>query len=158
MISQKIVPCLWFDSNGEEAVNFYTKIFKNSKILNTARYLVETPSNKPKGSVMTIDFELDGQKFMALNGGPFFKFNEAISLMIYCSDQKEANYFYDKLSAVPKAEICGWLKDKFGVSWQLVPTDMDKMASGKNAEKVMAAVLKMKRLDVEKLRMIASGK
>lgn len=155
MAKQKIVPCLWFDGNAEEAVQFYMGIFRNSKVVDTAKYLVDTPSNKPKGSVMTIDFELDGQKFLALNGGSFFKFNEAISLMIYCQNQKEIDYFYDKLSADLEAEMCGWIKDKFGVSWQLVTTDMGRVMNGKNAEKAMAALMKMKKINIEELRRVA---
>jgi predicted 3-demethylubiquinone-9 3-methyltransferase (glyoxalase superfamily) len=152
---QKIIPCLWFDNEAETAAQFYLSIFKNSKIIDTAKYLVDTPSNKPIGSVMTVTFELDGQKFMALNGGPYFKLSEAMSLIINCKDQTEINYFYDKLSAVPEAEICGWIKDKFGVSWQLVTDDFDKLMIGKNASKVMAELLKMKRIDVEKLKKIS---
>ena len=147
-----IAICLWFDDNAEEAVNFYLTVFKNSKILNTAKYSVETPSNKPIGSVMTIDFELNGQKFIALNWWPFFKFSEAVSFVIYCNDQKEIDYYYEKLSSIKEAEMCGWLKDKFGVSWQLVTPDIDEMMTWKNAEKVMSELLKMKRIDVNKLR------
>lgn len=296
---QPIVPCLWFDSDAEHAVKLYLSAFKNSKITSTAKYLVDTPSNKPIGSVMTIDFELSGQKFMALNGGPFFKpnpsisfivtlatksevdtlwkklssggavlmelgeypfskrygwlqdkygfswqliladskkelrppifpsllfvgancgkaqeamkfycsvfknskiasinkygptqspdkegtvmfadfmlegywlaamdsahehkfaFNEAISFIIYCKDQKEIDYYYQKLSADKDAEVCGWLKDKFGVPWQLVTVGFEKLMTGKNAKKVMEELLKMKRIDVNKLAKIASQK
>lgn len=155
---KKITPCLWFDGEAEKAAKFYVSIFKNSKILKTMKYTTETPSNKPIGSVMTVTFSLNGQEFMALNGGSYFKISEAISFIIYCKDQKEMNYFYDKLSAVPESEICGWIKDKFGVSWQLVTEDFDKLMTGKNAVKVMEALLKMKRLDVEKLKKIAAGK
>lgn len=158
MTKSRITPCLWFDGNAEEAVDHYMKVFNNSRILGTSRYLVETPSNKPKRSVMTIDFELNGQRFMALNGGPFFRFSEAISFVIYCVDQKEIDHFYDTLSAVPEAEMCGWIKDKFGVSWQLVTPDMDELMSGEHGERVMTTILKMKRIDVEKLRMVAAGK
>ncbi len=285
---QKIVPCLWFDSEGEEAVDFYIKTFGEGKILNTSRYAADTPSNKPIGSVMTIEFEINGLKLMVLNGGPIFKlnqsisffvlckpqeidglweklsvggsalmplgkypfserygwlqdkygvswqlmvetektdqkiipsllfvgnvygraheamdlyaslfenskvnqisyypngdpqegkityaqfelhgekfvvmdsgfahkfsFNEAVSFVIYCNDQEEINYFYDKLSADPKAEICGWIKDKFGVSWQLVTIGFEKLMTGKNAKKVTEELLKMKRLDIKKLQ------
>ena len=122
--------------------------------MNVSRYLVDTPSNKPMGSVMTIDFEIKGQKFMALNGGPYFKFNESVSFVIYCKDQNEIDYYYNKLSFIPEAEICGWLKDKFGVSWQLVTFGFEKFMTGRNAERVMNELLKMKRLDVNKLREI----
>ena len=149
---KNIAICLWFDNNALEAVNFYLSVFKNSKRLNTAKYSVETPSNKPIGSVMTIDFELNGQQFIALNWWPFFKFSEAVSFVIYCKDQKEIDYYYEKLSAVKEAEMCGWLKDKFGVSWQLVTPDIDKMMTWKNSEKVMSELLKMKRIDVNKLK------
>jgi len=155
---QKLVPCLWFDSEAEEAAKFYTSVFKNSKILHVSKYTTETPSNKPKGSVMTVDFELNGNRFMALNGGNYFKINEAVSFVIYCKDQKEIDDYYDKLSAVPEAEICGWLKDRFGVSWQLVTEGFEKLMIGKNAEKVMEELLKMKRLDVHKLQKIHEGK
>ncbi len=148
---QKIVPCLWFDSEAEEAANFYVKIFKNSRIVSTSKYLAESPSNKPIGSVLTVDFELDGQHFVAMNGGSFFKINEAISFMIYCKDQTEMDYFYDNLSANPDAEVCGWIKDKFGVSWQLVTSEMEKLLNGKNGKKVMEEMLKMKRIDVKTL-------
>lgn len=150
----KISPCLWFDSEAEEAAKFYVSIFKNSKIIETSRYTTETPSNKPVGSVLTVTFTLDGQEFMALNGGSFFKFNEAISLMIYCKNQDEIDYFYERLSAVPEAEICGWLKDKYGVSWQLVTKDMGELMNNKE---VMEALLNMKRIDINELKKI-SGK
>lgn len=153
----KIYSCLWFDNEGEEAVKFYKTVFKDVKVLSTAKYTTETPSNKPIGSVMTIDFEINGTRFMALNGGPYFKFNEAVSFIITCKDQKEINYYYDKLSAVPEAEMCGWLKDKFGVSWQLVTEGFEKLMTGKNSKKTMEAMLQMKRLDVDKLKEIHEG-
>lgn len=154
----KIVPCLWFDSEAEEAVDFYKKVFNDVKVTAISKYVSETPSNKPEGSVMTIDFEIKGNKFMALNGGPYFKFNEAVSFVIYCKDQQEIDYYYDKLSAVPESEMCGWLKDKFGVSWQLVTEDFEKLTTGKNAKNVMDELLKMKRLDINKLKEIHEGK
>lgn len=154
----KIYPCLWFDNEAEEAVNFYKTVFKDVKILDIAKYVTETPSNKPIGSVMTIDFEINGTRFLALNGGSYFKLSEAVSFVITCKDQKEINHYYTKLSAVPEAEVCGWLKDKFGVSWQLVTEDFDKLMVGKNAKKVMEALLEMKRLDVDKLKRIHEGK
>src|SRR5687767_5391958 len=120
---QKITPCLWFDDKAEEAVNFYLSIFKNGKILNLTRYdeAGAKVSGQAAGSVMTIEFELFGQKFMALNGGPIFKFTEAISLMVNCETQAEVDELWQKLSAVPESEQCGWLKDKYGLSWQIVP-------------------------------------
>jgi predicted 3-demethylubiquinone-9 3-methyltransferase (glyoxalase superfamily) len=147
----KISPCLWFDNEAQEAANFYVSVFKNSKILETSNYTTETPSDKPIGSVLTVTFELDGQEFMALNGGPLFKFTEAMSLIIYCKDQDEIDYFYEQLSAVPEAEVCGWLKDKYGVSWQLVTRDMNDLWDNKE---VMKALLKMKRINVNELKKI----
>lgn len=149
---KNIAICLWFENNAEEAVNFYLSVFKNSKILNTVKNMIMTPSNQPIGSILTIDFELNGHQFIALNWWPFFKFNESVSFVIYCKDQQEIDYYYEKLSAVEESENCWWLKDKFGVSWQLVTPDVDKMMSWKNAEKIMTEILKMKRIDVNKLR------
>jgi predicted 3-demethylubiquinone-9 3-methyltransferase (glyoxalase superfamily) len=150
---QKITPCLWFDSQAEQAAKFYTSIFKNSKILDVVRYSTETPSHKPKGSILTVTFQINGQKFVALNGGPYFKLNEAVSFMIPCKTQKEIDYYWKKLSAVKKAEMCGWLKDKFGVSWQIVPEYLDKMLKDKKrSEKVMQALLQMHKLDIKKLQ------
>ncbi len=157
----KITPCLWFDGEAEAAAKFYVSVFPNSKIKQVEKYVVDTPSNKPVGSVMTVTFELNGNEFMALNGGPYFKINEAVSMMIPCKDQKEMNYYYAKLSSDPNAEVCGWLKDKFGVSWQLNPKDFDKMMKSLSPEKkkrTMKALLEMKRLDMAKLKEIAKGK
>lgn len=150
----EIYPCLWFDSGAEEAVEFYKRVFRDVRVLNVSKYTTETPSNKKIGSVMTIEFEINGVRFMALNGGPYFKMNEAVSFVITCKDQDEINHYYDKLSAVPDAEVCGWLRDKFGVSWQLVTKDFGKLMTGKNSKKVMEEMLKMKRLDVNKLKMV----
>src|SRR5918995_258285 len=128
---QKITPCLWFDDRAEEAVEFYTAVFRNSKIVKIARYGEAgfEIHGKPAGTVMTVAFELDGQTFTALNGGPLFKFNEAISLEVNCQTQEEVDYYWERLSAGgdPKAQQCGWLKDKYGVSWQVVPTGMYEM-------------------------------
>jgi predicted 3-demethylubiquinone-9 3-methyltransferase (glyoxalase superfamily) len=146
---QKISPMLWFDNEAEEASKFYTSIFKNSKITNTAKYTAETPSNKPIGSVLTVSFQIEGQDFSAINGGTNFKFNEAISLVITCEDQAEIDYYWEKLSAVPEAEICGWLKDKYGVSWQVVPKDIDGLMKNPAA---MKALLKMKKLIIADLQ------
>ncbi len=156
----KIVPCLWFNDNAEEAVRFYTSVFKNSKIRSLARYgsAGAKASGRPKGSVMTISFELEGQSFVALNGGPAFTFSPAISLMVNCKSQKKIDKLWRKLSAEPPAEQCGWLKDKFGVSWQVVPTGIGKLMSGKDAAKAdraMSAILKMKKIDIKTLETAA---
>lgn len=156
---QKITPHLWFDNNAEEAVKFYTSIFKKSKILYTARYGESGAQvfGRQAGSVMTILFKIEGQEFLALNGGPIFKFNESVSFLVKCKNQKELDYYWDKLSqgGDANAQQCGWLKDKFGLSWQIVPDNMDKMLKSKNAkktEKVMAALLQMKKLDIKALK------
>lgn len=155
---QKISPCLWFDNNAEEAVKFYVSIFKNSKVGNVTRYGKEGYEihKKKEGSVMTIDFEIEGQKFLALNGGPIFKFNEAISFQIYCDTQEEIDYYWEKLTegGDKNAQVCGWLKDKFGVSWQVVPIAMIKMLQDKDSkktERVMKAMLQMQKLDIDAL-------
>jgi predicted 3-demethylubiquinone-9 3-methyltransferase (glyoxalase superfamily) len=150
--TQKIIPFLWFDSQAEEAANFYVSIFKQSRIGAITRYDDEgsKAAGRPKGSVMTVEFELDGQKFTALNGGPQFKFTEAISLVVNCDDQKEVDHFWGKLSAGGQEVQCGWLKDRFGLSWQVVPTALIEMLQDKDPEKskrTMAAMLKMKKLD-----------
>jgi predicted 3-demethylubiquinone-9 3-methyltransferase (glyoxalase superfamily) len=161
---QKITPCLWFDNKAEEAVNLYISLFKNSKILDTARYDKESAkvSGMPEGMVLTISFELDGQKFLALNGGPLFKFTEAISLTIDCKDQKEVDHFWNNLTKDGGEESqCGWLKDKFGLSWQVVPIILPKLLTDKDtkkAQRTMKAMLTMKKLDVAKLEKAASGK
>ena len=156
---QKITPCLWFDSNAEEAVKFYTSIFKKSKIRKIARYGEEGYEihRRPAGTVMTIEFELNGQTFTALNGGPVFKFNEAISFQVSCKSQQELDYYWGKLSkgGDVKAQQCGWLKDKYGVSWQIVPAVLGEMLNGKDAEvsdPVMKALLRMRKLDIKKLK------
>ena len=156
---QKITPCLWFDSNAEEAVNFYTAIFNHSKIGNISRYgeAGHEIHGKPAGTVLTVEFELDGQAFTALNGGPVFKFNEAISFQVSCDSQGEVDYYWEKLSegGDKKAQQCGWLKDKFGVSWQIVPTVLGKMLQDKDtgkSERVMKALLQMQKIDIARLR------
>jgi predicted 3-demethylubiquinone-9 3-methyltransferase (glyoxalase superfamily) len=157
---QKLTPCLWFDSSAEEAVNLYTSTFKNSKIGKTSRYgeAGYEIHGKPAGTVMTIDFELNGQPFTALNGGPMFKFNEAVSFQVFCETQEELDYYWDKLSSGGEAQQCGWLKDKFGLSWQIVPTVLGTLLTDpKKSEKVMAALLKMKKLDINGLRQAAEG-
>ena len=159
---QKITPCLWFDSNAEEAVNLYTSTFKNSKIGKTSRYgdVGYEIHGKPAGTLLTMDFELNGQPFTALNGGPMFKFNEAVSFQVHCESQEELDYYWEKLSAGgdEKAQQCGWLKDKFGLSWQIVPTILGSLLTDpKKSEKVMAALLKMKKLDIDGLKQAAEG-
>jgi len=155
---QKISPCLWFDDQGEEAAKFYTSIFKDSKIGDVTRYGKEGYEihGREEGTVMTVEFEIEGQKFLALNGGPIFKFNEAISFQVYCETQEEVDYYWEKLSegGDEKAQQCGWLKDKYGVSWQIVPTILIKMLKDKDSEKsqrVMKALLQMRKLDIRTL-------
>jgi predicted 3-demethylubiquinone-9 3-methyltransferase (glyoxalase superfamily) len=157
---QKITPFLWFDNQAEEAAKFYTSIFKNSKIRRILRYGEEaakvSESGRPVGSVLTIEFELEGQKFVALNGGPQFKFNESISFVVNCETQEEVNDFWEKLTVDGGQEsACGWLKDKFGVSWQVTPTVLIEMLHDKDAEKaerVMKAMLQMQKIDIKCLK------
>lgn len=146
-----ITPCLWFDSQAEDAANFYISIFPNSKIIETVPYLTETPSNKPIGSVMLVNIEINGQPFTLLNGGPYFKISEAISFQIFCKDQAEIDSYFEKLSAVPESEVCGWVKDKFGVSWQIVPENIGELLK---SEKAMQTFLKMKKIDIAALKKI----
>ena len=161
---QKITPFLWFNDDAEAAAKFYTSIFKKSKLGTIARYekAGEKVSGRPAGSVMTVDFQIEGQDFIALNGGPLFKFNESISFVVNCMTQAEVDYYWKKLTAGGgKAGQCGWLKDKFGVSWQVVPTALNELMSGKDAAKsqrVMEAMLKMVKLDIKKLKAAARGK
>lgn len=160
----KITPFLWFDNQAEEAAKFYTSVFKNSKIGEVTRYGEagkEVHGRKP-GSAMTVEFEIEGQPFTALNGGPLFKFTEAVSFWIHCKTQKEIDHYWKGLSkgGDPKAQQCGWLKDKFGVSWQVVPTVLPKLISGpdpKKSQRAMQAMLKMKKLDIEKLKKAYDG-
>ena len=156
---QKISPCLWFDDQGEEAAKFYTSIFKESKIGDVMRYGKEGYEihGREEGTVMTVEFEIEGQKFLGLNGGPIFKFNEAISFQVYCETQEEVDYYWEKLSegGDEKAQQCGWLKDKYGVSWQIVPIILIKMLKDKDSEKsqkVMKAMLQMHKLDISTLK------
>ena len=160
---QKITPFLWFDTKAEEAAKFYCSIFKNSKIGKTSRYGEEGEqvSGRPAGSVMTVEFELEGQDFIGLNGGPHFKFNEAISFVVSCKTQAELDRFWNKLSAGGKKVQCGWLRDKYGVSWQIVPTVLGELMSDKDtakSQRVMQAMLKMVKLDIKKLKQAANGK
>ncbi|HKZ01243.1 MAG TPA: VOC family protein [Pyrinomonadaceae bacterium] len=156
---QKITTFLWFDNNAEEAVNFYVSIFKNSKVLNTLRYGDAGPG--PKGTIMTIAFQLDGQEFTALNGGPQFKFTEAVSLVVHCQTQEEVDHFWGKLSEGGQKVECGWLKDKFGLSWQIVPDVLLELlqdGDSQRAERVIKAMLQMKKLDIAGLKRAAEGK
>lgn len=156
-ITQKITPFLWFDDKAEEAAKFYTSIFKNSKIGNITRYDEEAagPTGRPAGSVMTVDFQLGGQEFVALNGGPMFKFTEAISFVVNCENQEEVDYFWSKLSAGGEESRCGWLKDKFGLSWQVVPTVLIEMLTDQDtakAKRAMHAMLQMDKIDIAVLK------
>lgn len=156
---QKITTFLWFDNNAEEAANFYTSIFRNSRILTEARYPEGSPG--PKGGVMVVDFELEGQRFTALNGGPHFKFTEAISLLVHCKTQEEVDYYWEKLTADGGQESqCGWLKDKFGLSWQITPDELLKVWSEPDpakAQRVMQAMMGMKKLIIKDLQDAAKG-
>lgn len=155
---QKITPNLWFDGQAEEAVNFYVSVFKDAKIGKTSRYSKESAavSGMPEGTAMTIEFELNGQKFLALNGGPYFKFTEAISFIINCETQEEVDHFWDKLTGEGgEPSRCGWLKDKYGLSWQVVPSALSRLMSGGDPAKsgrVMQALMKMNKLDIATLQ------
>jgi len=154
----KITPCLWFDHQAEEAARFYTGVFRNSKIVAISRYgeAGREVHGQPAGKVLTVAFELDGQPYTALNGGPQFKFNEAVSFQVPCKSQEEVDYYWDKLSAGgdPRAQQCGWLKDRFGLSWQVFPSVLIDMLQDKDrakADRVMEAMLRMKKIDLEAL-------
>lgn len=150
---KKITPCLWFDDNAEEAMNFYLSVSTNSKPLEVSRYGEAGPG--PEGTVLTATFELDGQELMALNGGPHFKFTEAISLSVSCETQEEVDEFWEKLSAGGEESQCGWLKDKFGLSWQIVPTALGELISDPDpakSKRVMEAMLQMTKIDVNALQ------
>jgi predicted 3-demethylubiquinone-9 3-methyltransferase (glyoxalase superfamily) len=162
---QKIVPCLWFDKETEEAVNFYVSVFnssphqgRDSRLLSITRYEkgMEVPgADEMEGKVLTAIFELSGQRYMALDGGPIFKFNEAVSFYLECEDQQEVDYFWSKLSAVPEAEQCGWIKDRFGLSWQIVPRQMEDLLGSPDKKKSLAAMnamLKMKKIVIADLQ------
>jgi predicted 3-demethylubiquinone-9 3-methyltransferase (glyoxalase superfamily) len=163
-INRQITPCLWFDTQAEEAARFYTSIFKNSKIGKISRYGKEgfEIHGRPEGTVMTVEFELNGLKFTALNGGPHFKFNEAVSFMVYCDTQEELDYYWEKLSegGDEKAQQCGWLKDKYGLSWQVGTAELDELMSDPRSEKsqrAFKAMLGMKKLDIEKIKQAYNG-
>jgi predicted 3-demethylubiquinone-9 3-methyltransferase (glyoxalase superfamily) len=154
---QKITSCLWFDNQGEEAAHFYTTIFKNSQILEVARYGPAGPG--PEGTVMTVTFELDGHKFVALNGGPHFTFSEAISFQVSCETQDEVDYFWNRLSEGGEEGPCGWLKDRYGLSWQIVPNALIDLVSDPDTEKSQAAIkamLGMRKIDIEALQRAAN--
>ena len=163
-MTQKITPFLWFDSNAEEAAAFYTSVFNESAIGVAANYEEEAASKvgQPKGSVMVVDFEIAGQKFIALNGGPKFKFNESISFVIDCKDQGEVDYYWSRLTSDGGEEsMCGWVKDKFGVSWQVVPNVLGQLIGGSDkegAQRAMHAMLQMQKLDIQKLQDAYDGK
>ncbi len=157
-MQQKITPCLWFDTEGEEAARFYTSVFPNSKIGDIARYGSAGP--RPEGTVMTVSFELDGRAFIALNGGPEFTFNEAISFQVSCESQEEVDAFWSALSEGGEEGPCGWLKDRYGVSWQIIPTALPRLLSDPDREKsqrVMAAMLKMKKIEIDALERAAAA-
>ena len=163
-VSQRIAPCLWFDHEAEEAASFYVSIFTNSKITAISRYTAvgQEVHGRPPGSVMTVAFELDGQPLVALNGGPVFTFNEAVSLQVYCDTQAEVNYYWEKLSkgGDARAQQCGWLKDKYGLSWQIVPRvlpEMLKHHETATAQRAMAAMLRMKKIDIGELERAVAG-
>jgi predicted 3-demethylubiquinone-9 3-methyltransferase (glyoxalase superfamily) len=161
---QRITPCLWFDDQAEEAAGFYTAVFKDSRIVTITRYgeAGYEVHGKPAGTVMTVEFELDGQAFVALNGGPMFKFNEAISFQVHCGTQEEVDYYWQRLSegGDERAQQCGWLKDKYGVSWQVVPTVLFELINDPDPEKsqrVIEAMLQMKKIDIDELKRAYAG-
>jgi predicted 3-demethylubiquinone-9 3-methyltransferase (glyoxalase superfamily) len=153
----QLTPCLWFDTEGKDAAELYTSVFPNSKILEVARYGSAGP--RPEGTVMTVTFELDGQRFLALNGGPDFKFNEAVSFQIFCRDQDEVDHYWERLGEGGEHGPCGWLKDRFGLSWQVVPTRLTELLEDPDREKsqrVMAAMLKMGKIEIDELERAAA--
>jgi predicted 3-demethylubiquinone-9 3-methyltransferase (glyoxalase superfamily) len=161
-IGQKITPCLWFDTQAEEAAKFYISVFKNGRIKHVSRYgnAGKEVHGKEAGSVMVVAFEIDGQSFTAVNGGPQFKFDEAVSFQVSCESQDEIDYFWSKLSEGGREGPCGWLKDKFGLSWQVVPSALPQMmtdADGAKADRIMNAVLKMKKFDIATLEQAYAG-
>ena len=153
---QKITPCLWFDTDGEDAARFYTSVFPNSKIVDVTQYGSAGP--RPEGNVMTVEFELNGQTFVALNGGPDFTFNEAVSFQVSCENQEDVDYYWERLAENGEEGPCGWLKDKFGLSWQIIPTALPKLLNdpdNERAQRVMAAMLDMGKIDIEALERAA---
>jgi predicted 3-demethylubiquinone-9 3-methyltransferase (glyoxalase superfamily) len=158
VMKQRIVPNLWFDTEAEEAAEFYTAVFPSSRIVNVTHYTEAGP--RPAGTVMTVEFELDGQRFIGINGGPEFKFDEAVSFEIECEDQEEIDYYWDSLTEGGRESQCGWLKDRFGLSWQVVPTGMEELFADLNksrAERAMKAMLGMSKLDIAALRNAADA-
>jgi predicted 3-demethylubiquinone-9 3-methyltransferase (glyoxalase superfamily) len=159
--AQKIMPCLWFDTQAEDAAKFYVSVFKNSKVGKISRYGKEgfEVHGRPAGSVMTVEFAIEGQKFLALNGGPHFKFNEAVSFQVHCKTQEEVDYFWNRLSKGGNEAPCGWLKDQFGLSWQVIPDVLPQLLMDKNAERagrVMKSMLTMKKIDIATLERAAA--
>ena len=158
MITQRIVPNLWFDTQAEEAAEFYCSVFKNSRVLNVARYTEAGPGEP--GTAMTVEFELDGQRFTGINGGPQFPFTEAVSLSVTCADQAEVDYYWERLTDGGEEVQCGWLKDRYGLSWQVIPVGMEELFADpdpERARRAMEAMLGIKRLDVAALRRAADG-
>jgi predicted 3-demethylubiquinone-9 3-methyltransferase (glyoxalase superfamily) len=157
-VQQKITPNLWFDTEAVEAAEFYVGVFDNSRVVNVTHYTEAGP--RETGMVMTVEFELDGQRFIGINGGPQFQFDEAVSLMVECETQEEVDYFWDRLSDGGEEGPCGWLKDRYGLSWQIVPTGMEELLADPNegrAERAMKAMLGMRKLDIAALRRAADG-
>jgi predicted 3-demethylubiquinone-9 3-methyltransferase (glyoxalase superfamily) len=157
-MQQKIVPNLWFDTEAEEAAGFYTSVFKNARVVNTTHYTEVGP--RPAGTVMTVEFELDGQRFVGINGGPQFKFDEAVSFQITCETQDEVDYYWDALTEGGEESQCGWLKDRYGLSWQVTPAGMEELfgdSDPERAKRAMEAMLKMRKLDIDALRRAADG-
>ena len=163
-LQRRINPCLWFNGQAEAAANYYVGIFKNSRITKVSHYpeAGQETHHKPAGSVMTVEFELDGQRFVALNGGPEFKFNEAVSFVVHCRTQQDIDYYWERLGAGgdPKAQICGWLKDRFGLSWQITPDrllDLVTSDDREQAARVMTAMMKMKKIDLSEIERAAKS-
>jgi len=154
-MTQQITPFLWFDDNADEAVNFYLSIFKDSRLLDTKRYGETGPG--PKGTIMTATFELNGQQFIALNGGPRYKFTEAVSFVVKCETQEEIDYYWDKLLDGGEPQRCGWLKDRFGLSWQIVPAQLSELFGGNDPQRVMQAMMQMVKFDLAKLKEAYDG-
>jgi len=154
-MTQQITPFLWFDDNADEAVNFYLSIFKDSRLLDATRYGEAGPG--PKGTIMTATFELNGQQFIALNGGPRYKFTEAVSFVVKCETQEEIDYYWDKLLDGGEPQRCGWLKDRFGLSWQIVPAQLSELFGGNDPQRVMQAMMQMVKFDLAKLKEAYNG-
>lgn len=159
-MSLKVTPFLWFDTQAQEAANFYVSIFKNSKITHVARYPEGAPPPARPGDVMVVNFELDGQEFTALNAGPMFKFTEAVSFVVHCEDQAEVDHFWEKFTAEGEESMCGWLKDKWGLSWQITPKRLMELIGSSDketSEKAMGAMLQMKKIDISKIEEAVNG-